>query len=115
MFGRINARRATFFRAQLFGRTVLYTPNLVDRRTVPKGMKMYELRADDMGKPCEIAHSFVGPKYGTIITHKFFSLRNGYRPLRKNSLSLDSEETSSLREFMREFPPKNNKQQKFGE
>ena len=78
-------------------------------------MKMYELRADDSGKPCELAHSIAGPKFGTIITNKFFSLRDGYRPLRKSSLSVSSEDTYSLRAFMREFPPKNNKQQKFGE
>jgi len=115
MSGRFNARRENFYMAELFGRTVLYTPNLIDRKSIPKGMRMYEVRADDLGKPCELAYSLAGPKFGTIITSRYFPLRDGYRPIRKYGLSVRYDKTCTLKEFMRRFPPKNKIRQKFGE
>jgi len=114
MYGRINARKEEFRLADLFGRTVLFTPNLIDRRSIPKGMRMYEIRANDIGMPDELAHSMTGPKYGTIITNRYFSLNNGYRRIKKNEFAVRPLKTCRLKEFMRMYPPKKKTRQLFG-
>lgn len=114
MYGRINARRERFHEAVLFGRTVLFTPSLINRNSVPKGMRMYEIRANDIGQPDELAHSLTGPKYGTIITNRYFSLNDGYRRIRKKDFSICSAEVCTLKAFMKEHPPKKKGIQQFG-
>lgn len=114
MYGRINARKEEFRLADLFGRTVLFTPNLIDRRSIPKGMRMYEIRANDIGLPDELAHSMTGPKYGTIITNRYFSLNNGYRRIKKNEFAVRPLKPCTLKEFMRMYPPKKKTRQLFG-
>ena len=114
MYGRINARRERFHKAVLFGRTVLFTPSLINRNSVPKGMRMYEIRANDIGQPDELAHSLTGPKYGTIITNRYFSLNNGYRRIKKNEFAVRPLKTCTLKEFMRMYPPKKKTRQLFG-
>lgn len=114
MSGRINARREEFQLADLFVRTVLFTPNLIDRRSIPKGMRMYEISANDIGKPHELAHSLIGPKYGTVITNRYFPLNNGYRQVKKSAFAIRPFKKCSLKEFMEMYPPKKKTRQHFG-
>ena len=113
MYGRLNAHGECFNKATLFGREVIFTPNLIDRQSIPIGMRMYEILADDSGNPAELAHSFVGEKYGTIITHCYFPMRYGWRLIGRNDFTIDNE-FIALKEFMQTHPPKKKTRQQFG-
>ena len=110
---RLNAHCEIYTVAVFYGREVLFTPNRIDRSTVPMGMRMYEIRQDENGRPTELSHSVYGEKYGTIITHAYIPIKNGYRRIRGKSLRLKSQETS-LRSFMKKHPPKKRTPQGFG-
>jgi len=113
MYGRNNAHIEKYNIATIFGREVIFTQNLIDRTTLPIGMRMYEILADDSGNPAEIAHSFIGKKFGTIITHCYIPMRDGWRIIGRRDLKIRSQ-ISSLKEFMHIHPPKKKKRQQFG-
>ena len=110
---RLNAHCEMYHIATLFGREVLFTFNHIERSTLPIGMRMYEILADDSGVPAELAHSFIGDKYGTVITDRYFPLRNGWRIIGRHDFKL-RDECSSLRDFMYDHPPKKKTRQLFG-
>ena len=109
----LNAHCEIYTVAVFYGREVLFTPNRIFRSTVPMGMRMYEIRQDEKGRPVELAHSVCGEKYGTIITHAYIPLNNGFRQIRGKRLRFKAKETS-LRSFMKKHPPKKLTRQMFG-
>ena len=110
---RLNAHCEIYTIAVFYGREVLFTPNRIDRSTVPMGMRMYEIKPDENGEPAALGHSVFGEKYGTIITHANIPLTDGWRRIRRSRLKMKGEE-SSLRSFMKKHPPKKRTPQGFG-
>lgn len=111
--GRADARREKYSTAMLFDREVLFTHNRIDRSTVPIGMRMYEILPDGSGNPAEIAHSFIGEKYGTIITHCYIPMKHGWRIIGRRDFTVCTERLT-LRDFMKIHPPKKKTRQMFG-
>ena len=51
----LDATRETYAKLTLMGKPVLFTCSRVNRKTVPEGMYMYEIRYSDEGaEPCQI-------------------------------------------------------------
>ena len=109
---RMNAHCEEYQLATFCGREVLFTPHRIDRSTIPLGMRMYEIKPDEKGRPAMLAHSFIGAKFGTIITHCYIPLEDGWRVIKRRHFRI-SDNLMSLREFMKEHPPKQRKRQLF--
>lgn len=110
----MNAHCECYLIARIYGREVLFSRQNIDRATLPVGMRMYVIKPDDNGVPAELAHSFIGEKYGAIITNRYIPLTGGWRRIRKRDLVIGKERFCSLREFMRNNPPKKKTRQLFG-
>lgn len=67
-----DANKEKYEEELLFGHPVLFTPERIDRSTLPDGLYKYELRHDDecQGVICELASSIIVNFWGTIITNK---------------------------------------------
>lgn len=71
----IDATKETYIKLNLLGKPVLYTCARVDRKTVPAGMYMYEIRHSDEGfEPCQIGNWIMVNFYGTILSTQPFEL-----------------------------------------
>lgn len=71
----ISASEETYAKINLLGKPVLYTCYRLDRKTVPEGMYMYEVRHSDEGfEPCQIGEGIMVHFYGTIISTEPFEL-----------------------------------------
>lgn len=81
---RLNANEATYTGIKIFDIPALFIDERIDRKTIPEGLYVYEIRhADDsMCDPCEIAHGILVNFYGTVITNQEIDLsRLGYRDI----------------------------------
>lgn len=113
----IDVRKENFEIITVFDRPMLFTCLRCDRKTLPKGMYLYEVRHDDdmQGIPCEIADHITVNHWGTLISNRPISLTE--RPDGQKPYRLINEETDwnyegefcSLKEFMSRFPPKREK------
>ena len=66
---RLNANTETFETMSLFDKDVLFSNYRIDRKTVPEGIYMYELRDDSSdGIPCEIAEGIAVDFFGTVLS-----------------------------------------------
>ena len=110
---RMNAHCEEFQLADFCGRDVLFTKHRIDRSTVPLGMRMYEIKPDDKGRPSMLTHSFIGEKFGTIITHCYIPLDDGWRVIKRRHFRV-TDNVISLRAFMKIHPPKQKTRQLFG-
>ena len=65
-----NAMTETFDVLEIFGKKVLFTCMRIDRKTVPNGLYVYDVRHDDdcSGEICEIKSYILVNHWGTIIT-----------------------------------------------
>ena len=71
----LDATQETYAKLTLLGNPVLYTWSRVDRKTVPEGMYMYEIRHSDEGtEPCQIGNWIMVNFYGTILSKAPFNL-----------------------------------------
>lgn len=71
----IDATKEKYERVNLLGIPALYTCARVDRKTVPAGMYMYEVRYSDEGfEPCQLGNWIMVNFYGTILTKQPFNL-----------------------------------------
>lgn len=110
---RVDATKEIFERVTVLDKEMLFTCSRVDRRTVPKGMYLYEVHHDDFGRgdPCEIGKWIVVNHLGTLISNEPIKLvpEQG----RNNAfLDIDPENDwdyegidSTLKEYMEEHPP----------
>lgn len=66
---RFDANTLNFETMSMFDRDVLFSNYRVDRKTVPEGIYMYELRDDSSdGIPCEIAEGIAVDFFGTVLS-----------------------------------------------
>ncbi len=71
----LDATRETYAKLTLMGKPVLFTCSRVNRKTVPEGMYMYEIRYSDEGaEPCQIGKWIMVNYYGTILSKEPFNL-----------------------------------------
>ena len=66
----INAMKEEFEEAELLGMTAFFTPSRINRKTIPVGMHLYEMRGDDNGgaDPVQVAERITVNHYGSVIT-----------------------------------------------
>lgn len=74
---RENAMNVTWEKVKVLGREGLFTCLRIDRKTIPEGWYMYEVRHDDecQGDPVEIALGIMVNHYGTLIVKEPFDLK----------------------------------------
>lgn len=67
---RANAMSMRFEEITIMGRKAIFSPDRIDRTTVPAGLFQYEIRHADenWGEPCQIAKGILVNFYGTVIT-----------------------------------------------
>lgn len=114
MSSRVDVTKETFEDVTVFGYPMLFTCLRCDRKTLPRGMYMYEIRHDDDGQgiPCEIADSILVNHWGTVISNRPVKMDTPVPGLRRYRL-IDEEmdwnyegTMRTLAEYMAENPPR---------
>ena len=98
----INVDEEVLDLLELFGHTVLFTCMRVDRRTVPKGLYVYDVRHDDdcSGKIVEVKPHIMVNHWGTIICKEPIEMTdNGCRYVEDGDYRYTGE-TCKLAEYM---------------
>ncbi|MBQ7647117.1 MAG: hypothetical protein IJS94_07600 [Clostridia bacterium] len=107
---RVNAKDEKFELVTLFGEKMLFTSLRIDKKTVPEGLYIYEIRHsdEDWGDPCQVAAWVFVNHYGTVISHTPIEFENISRINGNDWTDIDSEkdwnflgETSTLDEFIK--------------
>lgn len=90
---RYNANEVQWETVAVLGKIMLFSDCRVDRKTVPDGMYMYEVRHadDDWGDPCEIAEGVLVNFFGTLLSREKLPLKEHIKGS-KPYISLDSYE-----------------------
>lgn len=108
----VNVEEELFEDITLFGQPMLFTCARCDRKTLPSGMYMYEIRHDDgcKGVPCEIAPWILVNHWGTVVSNKpvvFDDFSVSGKPFRLiGDEDWNYEGTArNIGEYMRENPP----------
>jgi len=105
----VNASKESFMRATLFNHTVLFSPQKIDRSTVPEGYYVYGIRHDDdcRGEACQIRRFVFVNHWGDIITNRRLPL-DSYGDLYIDDSDLlyanDHNTSLYLSEYIRLFP-----------
>lgn len=75
---RLNAIEEKYEIVTVLDKPMLFTCLRIDRKTVPKGLYMYEVRHDDecQGIPCQIANWIMVNHLGTLITNEPIDLND---------------------------------------
>ena len=73
---RLNAREVLWEKVEVLGKEGLFVDLRVDRKTVPEGYHMYEVRHsdNDWGEPVEIGEWIMVNFFGTLLTKEPFEL-----------------------------------------
>lgn len=104
---RFDARTETFEDVTVLGIPMIFTCLRIDRKTVPDGLFMYEVRHDDdqQGMPVEIAKWVAVNHWGTLISKEEIVLEsspvvdNAYRMLDENDWNYEGT-MSTLDEYI---------------
>lgn len=106
---RYNAMEEHFEEITVLGKPALFHNMRIDRDSVPKGLYLYEVRADDYGKwdPVQIAKGILVNHFGSIITREPIKLPPD------GCLDIDPEKDWSfaggdcrtVKEFQKKYPP----------
>ena len=103
---RIDAREERFEEVTVLGRRMLFTSMRVDRKTVPEGLYLYEVRHDDdcEGEPVQIGRGIMINHWGTLIAKRPIEMDPA---LNGNYLDIDPDrdwryetEESTLEEYL---------------
>ena len=105
---RFNAMEEHFTEIEVLGKPALFHDLRLDRGSIPKGLYLYEVRYDDLGRgdPVQIAKGIMVNHLGSIITREQIKLPpDGY-------LDIDPEEDWSytggdcltVKAFMEKYP-----------
>lgn len=108
-----DVNKEEFEKITLFDIPMLFTISRCDRKTLPKGMYMYEVRHDDYGRgdPCEVADWIMVNHWGTVISNRpirFTETDSNGKPFRLIDPEKDwnyEGTDSSLKEYMEKYPP----------
>lgn len=110
---RVDVNEEEFENITLFDTPMLFTSSRCDRKTLPQGMYMYEIRHDDDGQgyPCEVADWIIVNHWGTVISNRpirFTETDSNGKPFRlidsENDWNYESTD-STLKEYMEQYPP----------
>ena len=116
-----DAMKVVFNEVEILKRPMLFTPSRIDRRTVPEGLYIYEVRRNDIPTrfSCQIANWIVFDFWGTLISNKPLPLTSHQIPgnaYRNIEYGLDWDYTGqdyTLQEYVEKHPPKKEKRQDF--
>lgn len=105
-----NILNKRFEQIRLFDKTVLFTPERIDDKYIPKGIYKYELRHDDecQGTIRELSTKILVNYWGTIISNKPIQLdRDGYREIDEDyDIQYLSEPKMTLQQYLNKFKQK---------
>lgn len=106
---RNNAMTMKFENVGLLGTSMLFTDFRIDRRTVPCGFYIYEIRHtdDDWSMPCQLAHGIMVNFFGTVITNEPIQLpADGLLDFPTKDYPINfCGTTSTLAEYAERYPP----------
>ncbi len=104
---RENAMTAAFEEVSLLNQPALFTPQRIDRSTVPEGMCLYEIRHsdEDWGDPRELARGILVNYYGTILTREPIQLPvSGGMELNAGDLAFCDGGCRTVTDFQEKYP-----------
>lgn len=104
---RFDARKENFEEIVVLGKPALFTDIRLDRATVPKGMYLYEVRADDVNfDPVQIARNIMVNHYGSILTREPIKLpADGYLDIdAEKDFSYEDGKHMGIKAFMEKYP-----------
>ena len=110
---RINAKKETFEEVEILKTRMLFSHKLIDPKTVPKGMYMYEVRQKDVGDgtPVQIGKWIIVNHSGTLISNRPIKL-GPTAPNGNAYLDIDPDKDwnylgteSTLADYMKKYPP----------
>ena len=115
---KVNAHEEWFEQVTVLGLPMLFTCERVDRRTVPQGLFLYEVRYDDYNfcNPVQLAKGILVNHYGTLLSRWPVELEsspitdNAYRDIDRDKDWHFEEGGSTLKEYMEKYPPKKEKE-----
>lgn len=102
-----NAMNESFEEVTIFDKPALFTPLRVDRRTVPEGYHLYEIRHDDESKGdiVQIARGIFVNHWGTVIMRDEIELpADGYLDIEESVLNYGTGDCRTMSEFMKKYP-----------
>ncbi len=114
----IDAKKESFEEVTVLGVPMLFTAMHVDKSTVPKGLYLYEVRHDDEGRgePVQLGNWILVNHWGTLISSRPVKLTqvpyrdNAYRDIDpERDWHYEGVETT-LKDYMKRYPPKKEKQ-----
>lgn len=88
---------------KLFNKEVLFTPDRINKETVPKGVYVYEVRHDDesVGDIVQLGKGILVNFYGTIITKEPIQLDGNYKDIDEEHDLGYTNKVMSVSEFMK--------------
>jgi len=92
----------------IFDKPAMFTPLRINRKTVPPGYYVYELRHDDefKGYAVEIGHRIVVNHWGSLIMRDEVELpRSGCMEIDPYSLNYGTGDCRSMKEYFEKYPP----------
>lgn len=105
---RENAETIKYEKARIFDIPVMFTDYRIDRKSIPNGMFLYELRHTDenWGIPCHLAKGILVNFYGTVIANDPIQLPpDGLRDMKPNEFVLEPEnDCKTLSDFCKKYP-----------
>ncbi len=114
----VDAMEETFENVTVLGHPMLFTCLRVDRKTVPEGLFLYEVRHDDdqQGEPVQIANWVMVNHWGTLISDRKIALEpnisgnNAYRDIDPENDWNYEGTTAKVRDYMKDRPAEKNKE-----
>lgn len=101
-----NAMNEYYEENTVLGQQALFTSVRLDRKTVPEGLFVYDVRHDDecQGIPCEIANKVLVNHWGTIVTAKPIDFHgNNYIFLKEGDFNYVTGECNTIEKFIRKY------------
>lgn len=114
----VDAMEETFENVTVFGHPMLFTCLRVDRKTVPEGLFLYEVRHDDdqQGEPVQIANWVMVNHWGTLISDRKIALEpntsgnNAYRDIDPENDWNYEGTTAKVQDYMKDRHAEKNKE-----
>lgn len=114
----VDAMEETFENVTVLRHPMLFTCLRVDRKTVPEGLFLYEVRHDDdqQGEPVQIANWVMVNHWGTLISDRKIALEpnisgnNAYRDIDPENDWNYEGTTAKVQDYMKERPAEKNKE-----
>jgi hypothetical protein len=102
-----NAMTEEFEEVTIFDMPALFTPIRIDRKTVPEGYHLYEVRHDDdcQGDAVQISLRIVVNHWGSLITRDEIILHpDGFLDIDPDVMNYGAGACRSMKDFMEKYP-----------